>query len=95
MDGLNACLAISGNRVRAVAIDNWSQFGGPKEVFLENLRKFKTPEVDLTIIEDNFRSVNFKSLRQHCIYLFDGPHTLQPVPSGIAMAGGEPSHVLS
>jgi hypothetical protein len=84
--GSTLCSAISGNRVRAVAIDNWSQFGGPKEVFLENLRKFKTPEVDLTVIEDDFRNVNFKSIMKHCIYLFDGPHTSQDQYDGIALA---------
>src|SRR3954467_15320791 len=39
--GSTLCAAIHGNRVRATAIDNWSQFGGPKEVFLKNVETFR------------------------------------------------------
>ena len=38
--GSTLCSAIAGNKVQAVAIDNWSQFAGPRERFLENLKQF-------------------------------------------------------
>ena len=41
--GSTLCSAIHDNKVRAVAIDNWSQFGGPKDLFFKNLRTFTTP----------------------------------------------------
>src|SRR5271156_5203500 len=35
--GSTLCSAINGNDVTAVAIDNWSEFGGPKDRFQANL----------------------------------------------------------
>ena len=29
------------NKMTCLAIDNWSEFGGPKNTFLENFNKFK------------------------------------------------------
>src|SRR5215475_7884523 len=39
--GSTLCSAIAGNKVQALAIDNWSQFGGTRERFLENLERFE------------------------------------------------------
>ncbi len=40
--GSTLCSAIHGNKVRALAIDNWSQFGGPVAQFLTNLSRFQS-----------------------------------------------------
>jgi hypothetical protein len=76
--GSTLCSAIHGNRVDAVAIDNWSQFGGPRDAFLANLARFRTPEAAVEVIEQDFRAVPYAALagrhRPFRIFLFDGPH---------------------
>jgi hypothetical protein len=60
--GSTLCSAIHGNAVRALAIDNWSQFGGPKDVFLANVERFRTPQALVELIESDFRKVPFAEL---------------------------------
>src|SRR5450759_5426501 len=36
--GSTACAAMFGNKAKITCVDDWSQFGGPKEEFLENAR---------------------------------------------------------
>jgi hypothetical protein len=84
--GSTLCSAINRNRVRAVAIDDWSQFGGAKEAFLTNVARFKTEAVELKLIEQDFRTVDFASLGRHCVYLFDGPHDFDDHYDGVALA---------
>jgi hypothetical protein len=71
--GSTLCAAISGNVVRAVTIDNWSQFGGPREAFLENLRRFRG-QADVQLIESDFRFVDYEAIGPFNVFLFDGPH---------------------
>jgi hypothetical protein len=42
--GSTFCSAINKNKVRALAIDNWTQFGGPCDRFYNHLALFKGPE---------------------------------------------------
>ena len=45
--------ALYGNEgVRAVAIDNWSQFGGPKDAFIGNVRRYGA-EADVVVLESD------------------------------------------
>ena len=37
--GSSVCSAMCGNNAKVVCIDNWSEFGGPKQVFLQNFNK--------------------------------------------------------
>ena len=39
--GSSVCSAICGNKAKVVCIDNWSEFGGPKEEFIQNFNNFK------------------------------------------------------
>jgi hypothetical protein len=56
----------------AVAIDNWSEFGGPRENFNANVKRF-IPDAWLHVIEaDCFKADLDK--RKFNIYLFDGAH---------------------
>jgi Methyltransferase domain len=84
--GSTLCSAIHGNRVRAVAIDNWSEFGGPKDVFLAHLRLFKRPGADVTFIEADFRNVDYRTLGPFNVYLFDGPHEEKDQYDGLSLA---------
>ena len=78
--------ATSGNEVVAVAIDNWSLFGGPREEFLANLERFQTPDAQIRIIESDYKAVEYAALGQFNIYFFDGPHSEQDHETAIAIA---------
>jgi hypothetical protein len=62
------------NKAKVICIDNWSEFGGPKNEFISNFSKFKG-ENDATFIEKDCLSVDVKSLPKFNIYLYDGEHT--------------------
>lgn len=81
--GSTACSAIYGNKVKATCIDNWSEFGGPKDAFMRNIEQVKTPDVDFKFIESDFRKVDYSSIGKHNIYVFDGPHMQQDQYDGI------------
>ena len=83
--GSTLCSAINGNQVRAVAIDNWSEFGGPKAQFLSNLERFKTPGADVTFLENDFRKIDYAGLGRFNVYMFDGPHTAADQYDGISL----------
>lgn len=58
----------------AYTIDNWSEFGGPKEIFLQNIKHY-IPNAPLKVIsEDSFR-VEPTSLPSFNIYFYDGGHS--------------------
>lgn len=84
--GSTLCSAIHGNKVNAVAIDNWSQFGGPRELFFKNIQTYVTPEVFLTVIENDFRAVDYSAIGTFNVYLFDGPHSEQDQYDGLHLA---------
>ena len=84
--GSTAASAIDGNRLRAVCIDNWSLFGGPKDEFFANLESVRTPDVDFSFIESDFRKVDFSKIGRFNVYLFDGPHEEEDQYDGITLA---------
>ena len=84
--GSTATAAISGNAVKALCIDDWSEFGGPKETFFANIEAVRSPAVDFRFIESDFRRVDYASLGRFNIYLFDGPHEEQDQYDGIMIA---------
>jgi len=63
-----------------VAVDNWSEFGGPKNEFLANLQKFiDLDNIKVTFVEKDYRMITSKDLLiekfgKFAIYLYDGPH---------------------
>ena len=84
--GSTLCAAIAGNRVRATAIDNWSQFGGPVREFFSNLACFHGPEAAVSVLTRDFRAVRFDAIGQHNVYLYDGPHDEADQFDGISLA---------
>ena len=84
--GSTFCSAIYGNAIRAVAIDNWSEFGGPREIFFVNLARFRGENANIEIIESDFRQVEFARLGKFNVYLFDGPHQEQDHFDGLRVA---------
>jgi hypothetical protein len=81
--GSTACSALYGNKAKATCIDNWSEFGGPKDMFMRNIENIKSPDLDFTFIESDFRKVDYSKIGKHNIYLFDGPHFQQDQYDGI------------
>lgn len=84
--GSTACAAIFGNQLKAVCIDNWTEFGGPREAFLGNVKAVTTDRVDFKFIESDFRAVDFSGIGRFNVYLFDGPHEEQDQYDGVVIA---------
>jgi Methyltransferase domain len=84
--GSTLCSAIDQNPVSALAIDNWSQFGGPAQDFLTNLARFKHGACRVSFLENDFRRVDFASIGSFNVYLFDGPHSAANQEAGIVLA---------
>jgi hypothetical protein len=72
--GSTLCAAIQGNAVRATAIDDWSQFGGPASLFLTNLARCRNPASRISFLEQDFRAVDYRAIGRFNVFLFDGPH---------------------
>jgi hypothetical protein len=71
--GSSVCSAMCGNKATVVCIDNWSQFGGPKEEFLINFLKYKG-ENNARFIEQDCFQVDITTLPKFNIFMYDGDH---------------------
>ena len=83
--GSTVAAALCGNKAKALCIDNWSQFGGPKSQFFSNIELVKSPDIDFRFIEQDFRTVDYRSVGIFNIYLFDGPHKEADQYDGITL----------
>ena len=72
--GSSVCSAMYGNTAKVVCIDNWSEFGGPKDEFLVNFEKYKGKN-NAIFIESDCYKVDVSSLPKFNIYMYDGNHT--------------------
>jgi hypothetical protein len=72
--GSSVCSGMYGNNATIVCIDNWNEFGGPKEEFLENLNKYKG-ENNISFIESDCFELDVSVLSKFNIYLYDGGHS--------------------
>lgn len=85
--GSTAAAVLAGNSCEVICVDNWSEFGGPREEFLANTSRANTRRNRVQILEKDFREVDFSSLEPKAnIYLFDGPHSERDQFDGIVMA---------
>lgn len=84
--GSTACSAIYNNQLAITCIDNWSEFGGPKEEFFSNVRKNSNKNTDFTFIESDFRAIDYSAIGKFNIYLYDGPHEYQDQKDGVCIA---------
>ena len=71
--GSSTCSAMCNNNIKCLAIDNWCEFEGPKDDFLENFNKFKGHN-DATFIENNCWNIDTSTIGKFNIYMFDGNH---------------------
>jgi hypothetical protein len=72
--GSSVCSAMYKNNAMVVCIDNWSEFGGPKNEFLQNFSTYKGNN-NATFIENNCYNVDVSKLPKFNIYMYDGNHT--------------------
>ena len=71
--GSSLCSAMCNNNMTCVAIDNFHQYGGPKEEFMANFNKFKGLN-NATFIEKSCWDVNVNTIGPFNIYMYDGSH---------------------
>lgn len=83
--GSTTCSAIYGNDVTAYCIDNWSEFGGPKDIFCKNIERCvdDCENIGITFEESDFRDMNYMEIGKYNLYLFDGPHKMQDQYDGL------------
>lgn len=80
--GSSTVAALFGNPVLATVIDNWSEFGGPKDAFWANLGKHlgykpEAPCEHLEVVcEDCFALSSQPRHAPYDVYLYDGHHTI-------------------
>jgi hypothetical protein len=86
--GSTACAAMDRNITTVLCIDNWSEFGGPKEAFFNHVNAVRDDRIDFQFIESDFRKVDVSSLGKFNIYLFDGPHEERDQYDGLALYAG-------
>lgn len=72
--GSSLCSAMYKNKMTCVAVDNWSEFWGPKDEFTSNFNKFKG-ENNATFIEKNCWDIDARTIGKFNIYMYDGAHT--------------------
>lgn len=72
--GSSVCSAMYGNKANVICIDNWSEFGGPKNEFLQNFEKYKGYNNAFFIENDCFK-VDISVLPKFNIYMYDGNHS--------------------
>jgi hypothetical protein len=74
--GSSSISAIYKNKVDALFIDNWSQFGGDPNIFMEILEKYEG-ESNLYLIENDCWKVDLNDLndKKFNVYLYDGGHS--------------------
>lgn len=71
--GSSVCSAMYKNKAKVVCIDNWSEFEGPKEEFINNFEKYKGDN-DASFIEEDSFKVDLSKLPKFNIYMYDGCH---------------------
>lgn len=75
--GSTLCSAVYGNEATALAVDNWSGFGGPAEHFFRYLAQFKGSS-RVSFLDRDFHKIDYGKLAStfdpFSVYLFDGPH---------------------
>jgi hypothetical protein len=86
--GSTSCSAIYNNSVDAYCVDNWVEFGGPKNIFCDNVQKCvdTCDDIGITFFESDFRDVAYEEIGKYNVYLFDGPHTQKDQYDGLSYA---------
>ena len=81
--GASFCSALFKNKLRAVGVDNWSEYGGKRQVFTDNMNNFRSDEADVEIIEQDFRKIDYNTIGKFNILFYDGSHNEKDQYDGI------------
>jgi len=81
--GSSSVSALYSNEVDATFIDNWSQFGGSKDVLVSALETYKGKST-YRLIESDAWTVDHSKLGMYDVYLYDGGHTYDDQYKGIS-----------
>jgi hypothetical protein len=84
--GSTACAAMHGNKCKVTCIDNWSHHGTDNRDFFNNTKESLSDDIEFTVIEKDFREVDYTSLGKYNVYFFDGPHEEKDQYDGVALA---------
>ncbi|ABT16351.1 hypothetical protein ATCVMO0605SPH_272R [Acanthocystis turfacea Chlorella virus MO0605SPH] len=72
--GSSTCSALCGNEATVTVIDNWSEFGGPRDECMANIVKV-TDSNHVTIVDHDSFTLDLKYLpNKYNMYLYDGCH---------------------
>lgn len=71
--GSTMCSALYNNEIRAIGVDNWSEYSGPREQFFSAIGKF-VGKNKLTVAEGN--CYEFFSSEKFNVFFFDGGHSV-------------------
>lgn len=73
--GSSSISAVYKNKLKALFIDNWSQFGGDPRIFQDAIEKHITDDSDCDLLESDCWAVDTTSIRNDFnIYLYDAGH---------------------
>lgn len=72
--GSSVCAAMCNNSASVIAIDNFSEFGGPRQELLANFNHFRGAN-DATFIEGDSFAMDISEFPKFNIYLYDGDHS--------------------
>jgi hypothetical protein len=74
--GSSTVSALYKNDMVSTVIDNWSEFGGPKDEFMSTLHQYFPEQLEniQVINEDSFNLTTTLSYAPYDIYMYDGDH---------------------
>jgi predicted O-methyltransferase YrrM len=84
--GATLCAAVSNNKVKVVGVDNWSEYDGKASNFYLNLASLRGDTgAPVSIIEQDFRTINYAALGPFDVGFYDGPHSEQDQYDGASI----------
>jgi hypothetical protein len=84
--GSTACSAMYGNKCVVTCIDNWSHPGTNNTDFYNNTKLSLSDKVKFTVIENDYRQVDYNEIGKYNVYFFDGPHEEIDQYDGVCVA---------
>ena len=84
--GSTACSAMYGNTVTATCIDNFTFGGFSKDDLVSNTNSVITDNINFTLLDGDFRQVDYNAIGKFIVYFYDGPHQEQDQYDGIVIA---------
>lgn len=83
--GSTAFAAMYNNKMSITCIDNFSWSETCKSEFHQNTQDIVNKNIKLTVIEKDFRSVDYQNIGKHNVFMYDGPHEYQDQYDGISI----------